>query len=669
MEGTLKKTKTRKGFDFRAEFVNAKGKQVSFAIAPGERCFNAEQAKDDDPVEFELEGGNIIRKCKIPGKEAQPVAPKPGNTGAWQGRQPKAPATRSGRLENAVAPYNFAPYEPDAILPAFEEPRRWAGSIVCSLEALQPLLVCGAQKKLADESTECRFHTVNGKPVIPGSSLKGMIRSIFEALTFSVLRPMNKAPLFWRNVASGSSSEYQGLFCQDRILGGFLRKQGANYTLIPVEVEPRDYKATKEQAESENCEKVETGGMWVTARSGPNRGQKAHSKCYFFKLPPTDARGEPLDREIVHVFREQMTPSQEGRWPKDKRAERLHKYPGLPVFYRLKNNNCKPDDVANVAELGFCRYFRVKYKYTPWDLAHPNRNENDVAQMKDMATELFGHAGRTALAGRVAFEAATLEGRLWEGRDRDVVLGGPKPTCLPLYIDQTKVEIKTMSHGAKNNPDSMANYNNPKARLRGRKLYWHHQADEKYFPRPPKQDGKPENRKIVSRLFPLAPGARGSFVIHLNRLTDSELGALFSALELPQGHEHKLGMGKSLGFGSVRIRIERALIHDNAQFYSSLASRLGNRQPEEMDKAARDGLRSRFQEKVLARLAEIYPAWKGHKAYETLPPIKALFTMLDYANKPDPAQCRTMGLRGPEPNFGEHAILPTPEAVCAKGKK
>lgn len=662
MQGTLKIRDTKKGKEYLVEYVNQKGKTVQTAIMQQNRHFDPAKVADNDPLEFELDKGVPVR-CAVPGKEAEPVAPKPKetprpvqNVGPRYGGAPRS--TPGKALVDAVAPYNFVPFDSDCVIPAFEDEEGvWSGRIICSLKALTPLLVCGRPTKASGSAPGiCRFRQANGQNILPGTSIKGMLRSLLEILSFANMEQVSHKHLFWRTV---DRPPYREFFSEEQVLGGFLRKYGAEYWLVPAPVTAKDPRAPQVNG----CERVKTGGFFKDGKP---------SKDYDFQLPPREEKGTELPREIVDTFWAQLTPNQESpknpkRWPRDEREKRLSKYPGLPVFYRV-------DEKGTVAELGFCRYFRLKYKYSPHDLAYPD----GVRIEEDFVTRLFGSAGNgpdaRALKGRVAVESAVVEGKPYRQDGVDVVLGGPKPTCLPLYIKQDPSRIHTIASGKKNNLEDMKNYNDRVARLRGHKLYWHHEVEERFIPGKEtmtKKDGS-KNYKVITRLFPLAQGAEAKIVIHVDRLTSTELGGLLEAIQLPRGHAHKLGLGKSLGFGSVRLEIVEAAVFDVRKLHGSLAGRLGQA-PSSLSKEEISSLQEGFQSSILAAVKARNKNLRHISQYDQLEAIRNLRIMMDYDNSPKPEEVRTMTLRFIENdpwtkiNFGNNAILPTPEEVIRNG--
>lgn len=651
----IKVNEKKKTENHTVDYTNQNGKAVNFVVPAAARYYKG--ASDGDTCAIEVENNKVV-KCEVPGKPGQPDAdagtatassasmsggkPGGGQKGGYKSGGSRGHAGHGAGYNNysgssghgsyaktryepveGTAPYNFVPYKDGAIArPMADEARRWSGEIVCELEALTPLLVSGGQGKDKGEGTECRFMQVGGKNIIPGTSIKGMLRSLIEILSFSGLKPVSKKKLFWREVAE---EDYRAYF-PGEVKGGFLRKRGADYWLKPARVTPRDADAPKEP----NFEKVETGGFF-------KNGVK--SKSYFFDLTGNEKDME-LDRDVVLRFEAQLTENQRKRWSDRERAKRLTSAPGLPVFYRLNH-------LGEIVELGFCRYFRLEYNYSPWDLAWPDKEKEEEA---DIASVIFGHVGKKSQAGRIAIEPFAIKGQPYDQQGIWVVLGAPKPTCLPFYLVQNPDKIDVISYGKKNKRTSMNNYNERSSRLRGHKLYWHHDPDPAYFPR-----GN-DNRKTQSCLHPLASGAKGRFVIHINRLTDSELGCVLEALELRKGCAHKLGMGRSLGFGSVRISIVAANIADSREKYLSLAKRLEADEAKPMDEARRRELRRVFRDHVFN---EIKAHWPKAKDYYALPPIEDLYLLMNYERRPAPKKVAMMSLK----EFGANPLLPAPQQV------
>lgn len=190
---------------------------------------------------------------------------------------------------------------------------------------------------------------------------------------------------------------------------------------------------------------------------------------------------------------------------------------------------------------------------------------------------------RSAYAGRIRIETGRL---IPEQREQPPtlppttlsILSTPKPTTTRFYLKPSNGRPRVGLD------DFQAGYDNRDNVLRGRKVYRHqgHSGDQEYwtgdkreYRATAKADGRPEksdqNRTVAGALL---PGAKFEFTIRFTNLSPTELGALLWILEMNGAQYHRLGFGKPLGFGSVRLSIaEDALVLTQFdQRYESLSS-------------------------------------------------------------------------------------------------
>ena len=155
------------------------------------------------------------------------------------------------------------------------------------------------------------------------------------------------------------------------------------------------------------------------------------------------------------------------------------------------------------------------------------------------------------------------------------ILGQPKPAQGRFYVardDQGKSQGDGLSK-------AQAGYSGGKG-LRGRKQYWHHkgleadkasdywkpsvedrtqqQSNGRYqeYRRPDKNrepQADSQNRSIRGWI---KPNTVFKSSLYVQNLQIEEIGALLWLLLLPEGHYFRLGYGKPLGFGSVRIEVD-----------------------------------------------------------------------------------------------------------------
>lgn len=164
--------------------------------------------------------------------------------------------------------------------------------------------------------------------------------------------------------------------------------------------------------------------------------------------------------------------------------------------------------------------------------------------------------------GKVRIGDAVLETERPETKQFQILLSGPATRHKSFYI--------TPETGR---PDGKA-----------RKFYFHQPKRTESVPTIPEQ--------IRSRAWfvnALTPGHRFAFDVQFSNLTEHELSLLLYALSLEESVEvkieeaklelrgsmrHKVGNAKSLGFGSCRIRVEKAaFLQEAGQRYASLASK------------------------------------------------------------------------------------------------
>ncbi|WJQ13225.1 TIGR03986 family CRISPR-associated RAMP protein [Geobacillus stearothermophilus] len=86
--------------------------------------------------------------------------------------------------------------------PNLLEAKGHTGTIQCRLQTVSPLFINGNVVKEEKGHKQYEFYKLHGKYAIPGSSLRGMIRSVFEAVTNSTYQILNEndenVPLFYR---------------------------------------------------------------------------------------------------------------------------------------------------------------------------------------------------------------------------------------------------------------------------------------------------------------------------------------------------------------------------------------------------------------------------------------------------------------------------------------
>lgn len=713
--GTLKKTKKGK---FVVEYVSKKGKTVPLPIPDAACCFDAAIAQDGAAAILEMDDKGNVRKVTVEGQPETTAAPKkidtsPRPTGHHRPSPQKGGHDNKNQpaLRNGTAPFNFIPQ--DRIARGFKpaegvsSTETISGSIRCTLKALTPLLVAGPQQRSVDENIRS-FFRINGVPTIPASSLKGLIRSTLETLSLSYLFPVSKKTIPYRDIGSDTTNKtYISKFVQSEgqryrplAKSGFLEFRGAEVWLYPCEwarlphelindffggqsplfsqlsLAARGQKGSLPAAKKLTAkEKLKEwtrmhGGAEVGFDLDPRQWHKAsgsgnmehfynkvsrlypgagQERGYVFFTGHMDKKkkdylffdvseqGILLSPSVYEEFRDQMSRAQKDYW------EELEKNYNkrIPIFYLV-------DDHGDPFHLGLAQLFRVRSKTSPYDLLEKQRADRD--QESDFCQCLFGFCGQNeSLKGRVSFSAGKFSlGSTSPEVYRQVVAGQPSPSCSPLYLVQPDTVCRRESGWKVTN--IVETYNSDKVVLRGKKQYWHRNPE---VPPPPN-----DNPKVQATYEPLKAGVEFTFTVDFDRLSPAELGGLVEALSFPEGHAHKLGLGKPFGFGSVRIEIDGIEAWRGPDRYGDLAARLANT-PSDTDLNLED-LRREFKQAIAGK------ASCNVDEYESLSSIKAFRTMTNFEKRPPNGATQYMPLTTGDkdtPSYTWRSILPDVKEV------
>jgi len=181
-------------------------------------------------------------------------------------------------------------------------------------------------------------------------------------------------------------------------------------------------------------------------------------------------------------------------------------------------------------------------------------NENHAKEIKAQGIkEIFQHhteglCPACALFGTGFYKSRVSFGFAFPASEKPALLNQGKHVILPL-LERPR---PTWSIPGK------ADNAQKKTEVPGRKFYVHHQGWKNVLkksdePEESKREKKTENNRSVQVMD---KEQEFQFEIRFENLRDWELGLLIFALRLEKGLALKLGMGKPLGFGSVKIQIK-----------------------------------------------------------------------------------------------------------------
>ncbi len=556
-------------------------------------------------------------------------------------RNQRRPSTE-GYLDEAFAPYNFVPLN-DRVVPAEKIPEfdiyhndRYTGYIDLEIETKTPLYIRDTlNPKEMKEKAENERQIKDGKTRevyvnpdffspgdivrIPGSSLRGMIRTMVEIVSWGKFGFFDDKRLYYRGLADMSSlrKEYQqhmSSFDINRrkttykMSAGYLYKEGLRYYIEPAvgfhpipKKKAREY--LRERYQTFTFHKVEDGYIVI---SGDMQNKK-HD--WLIKGPNKDAmRINVLPADI------QDYKNDSGRHKDVPNLLKLASEGKVPCFYIRYRDKAGQERVS----FGHTAIFRLAYEKTIGDHI-PGQLKDE--RVNDIANAIFGN--EKDHASRVFFEDA-----LWEGRKEDVLMGEvvpkilstPKPTTFQHYLEQREDNLK-------DHPKNLAHYNSANP-IRGYKLYWHRDASDWIT------DDKEQIMRQISqytKINPVKPGVTFKGRIRFENLSEVELGALLFALDLPSGCCHKLGMGKPLGLGSINIK-PTLFISDRTARYSSLTAEW-----EDLRSTDLNPYKKTFEDYILRNINDNTKQglWQTDR-------LKELKAMLDFQNKPDNEKTRYM---------------------------
>ena len=514
-----------------------------------------------------------------------------GNSGArsnGNSRYPSTPASASYnfvRLPSHVIPAEFydGNFEGvtkdvmDAYRDHVTQTGTHTGYIDLTITTETPLFIGGPSKQ--EDTTPLEFYGGQNNPTIPGSSLKGMVKEIFKIVTASSFRPYQRGTglgdfedryLYFRDIASAIKplKEYYasrmmnpiknsaGLSTPKATPGFIIQTVNNEYYAVPSVAKKIYYEAEKALLSKQRTPSIDWTHTYVNIHVGAMSSKRTFMRitkpCNFDKRIPIhqscfDSYADDKNRGTLDLLDKKIGKS--GEAAKEYTHSADVKFV-VPCYFTEKG--------GTVEHFGHGRYYRIAY-----DLKISAHLPNSLEQHNngvDLCDSVFGYGDNWA--GRVSFSDAHVQGTLKMcPSDYPHPLMGPNPTSFQLYLDQNVDDHNTYNH-----------WGHEHASLRGYKMYWHQPlAKAKNWTRTAEEKEIKGTRKIR----PVDVGVTFTSRIHFERLSDVELGALLMTLNLDQysgGQRrtyYKLGMGKSIGFGSVKLDTD-VTIFDNTSRYSVL---------------------------------------------------------------------------------------------------
>lgn len=528
---------------------------------------------------------------------------------------------------HSVAPYNFIPlaervftrYPDETQIPGHDklDNELNTGWIIFEIEALSPLLI-GKDR----QNGEVHFAQNNeGEYIIPGSSLRGLIRNNVQTLGMCCVKnDIDNSLFLYRELADQNKSlqEYYRQVVdispektdEGNIKAGYIYKDKGKYYIKPAKtVGGHTYYSINELNFLLYPDRYQTpGGMnkmykGFTVISGED-GKSASErwKKYTESFRNLDPNYHPYIAYNIWFDLAIFTDST----PKIKQLSKSGQYRGCLLgsgkmakkkchyvinemddqaeaisideeavmyyeadlernkqkdhFYELPNKEKKPVFYAKINErlyFGFTPYLRIYYKHSIHDGLPESMRDFTGI---DYAMAMFGFTRKKILAEQQ--ERMSFKSRL---RFMDGICAIAKDSKIvkKIILGQPRATCYPdyLQQGDRDKRN-LSTYNADDFKIRGVKQYWLKTKLSEDSP-------NIKNDRIATVMYPLDAGTKFRCEICFANLHDDELGLLLLALILDKGCLQNIGMGKPYGFGKIKINNVKVYVDNFAKKYSA----------------------------------------------------------------------------------------------------
>ena len=513
-----------------------------------------------------------------------------------------------------INPYTFVSSKKDVkrFKEIEENEKLHTGVISCKLIVKTPLLIPDVEKAIGlidDKNVEYPFMSIgnseNIRYIIPGSSLRGPIRSTYEALTNScfvtarssqnistrtkapfepgllmrvdnklVLKPARAYLFKVGDYKSNKNDDTDNVWCiatQEELRRKYrygdkiyfegrtsekgkyfvkkvIKKSDITEDRLESELEYSTEHNSRDNEVSENDKDnngatIKQGYMYI----GEYISKKRHESIFIDKKEP-NILSENLDlayqklKETIKIYQNEkinknLTKDQDGIFHHgydqvDFESFEKGEIEALPVWYK----KIKQDETEqNKVYLSFAGIGRYNYEKGMGELLgerQPCTSRNNLCP----ACRIFGVTGKNeekGIASRVRFSDIIIDEDIEFKKYSLSPLRSPHPSYLPFYAITS---------------DYNQGYDAEGSDIRGRKFYWHHASENTDI-----NNADTTIEGIKSGIF--------SFSVYYEDLTETQLEHVLWLLCLGENKEDgkycfKIGHGKPLGYGSVKIIVD-----------------------------------------------------------------------------------------------------------------
>ena len=453
-------------------------------------------------------------------------------------------------MNKFVNPYNFIPLGDKKTEYTFPEDKEGllTGEITYSVLVKTPLFIPKTEKtEEKDQHRECEFFSYgDGRPVIPGSEIRGMFRGNFEILTNSCLSSLE---------SDMQLSKRTG----EPFRKGLLKKENEKYYLYEAEC----LRCKQEEATGlKETQKVwyRRQNSWATDLSARERmgvrygylvkgergGRKKwyHVFCLKENKAPREADLDLLDKVLAEYYK-----NGKSKYDEYKKALELFKNGTaetyFPVYYSEIESQIYLSPACITREIYHNTLKKCARSYAPCE------ERKGICPTCALFGMLSGKG--ESLSSRVRFSDLTSSEYKYGKKVTLRALLTPRLNNMEFYLKRPSKDAIFWTYDYYINKRGMVVFNTPE--LNGRKFYWH-QMNVK------ESDYTGQKSKLNMTVQPIESGMF-SGKMYFSGITGEELKQLVWLLNAGEygdisakKHGYKLGAAKPLGFGSVAVNVD-----------------------------------------------------------------------------------------------------------------
>lgn len=461
------------------------------------------------------------------------------------------------------------------------------GVLSCRLITKTPLAVPDSENMEQDDIGHISYPFYqyrDGIPAIPGSTLRGSIRSVYETITNSCFSTAKEDAI----ITSRGKEPF---------LPGILKKEAGQWRLYSAKryrIRVKEYsKSNKNNSRCKMAERKELEaiglGTKVYFKVAQNVGKQTKNCVADFSTKKQESWktgylycGEPFAKKhFESIFymeknaEEIPVPNMEKAIAGLKETVRVYnnekinrslslkgnyKHSGYPDFEQALENGLVPVWYTKPAKNRFENKQPVYLSIACVGRMAYERNMGEILGNKKPCTSrnrlckacaLFGMASEEKIGSRIRITDAIAQNWTEDKWMKGVTLrelSSPKPSYLPFYTKPATDSLESKGRQSWSYDEG--------AEIRGRKFYWHAQPGTTYY----RSEVGKNKRNTTMDLVDC--GAAFVFQVYYDHISTEQLEELIWTLTLGDNREdsslcYKIGHGKPIGLGSVKIVVDK----------------------------------------------------------------------------------------------------------------